>query len=430
VLPHLFASTEHYRASLIYFEKDLKLKTINDGLLSVTDGKFSNIETFDSRKHSKLSITHFKGKIISAGFIDTHIHYPQTEMIASYGEQLLEWLKSYTFPTERLFQDPKHASRVSKIFVKELLRNGTTTALVFATVHPESVKALFMEAEHLGMRIIAGKVLMDRNAPEYLLDSPERALQESSRLIKDWHQKPGTRIEYAVTPRFAPTSTESQLETAKTLLIQHQTVRLHTHLSENKDELAWVRSLYPKRKNYFDVYQHYGLTGPRSIFAHSIHLSPDEWDEVSKTDSRIAFCPASNLFLGSGLFDYKTAKQKNIKVGIGSDVGAGTTFSILQNLNEAYKIQQLQNQKLGPAEAFYLATLGGATVLGLENRVGNLKIGNEADFVVLDPEATPIMKVRAKNSTTLEDKLFALMMLGDDRSITSTFLLGKQSFKR
>lgn len=424
------ALADSYRATLVYFDEKEKLNAIEDGFLEVKNGLFTKVEAFDPKGHKSLGYQDLRGKIITAGFIDTHVHYPQTEMIASYGEQLLEWLKTYTFPTEKEFKNPAHSLRVSKFFLDQLLRNGTTSALVFSTVHKESVEALFSESERRGMRLITGKVLMDRNAPDYLLDTPESAKSESEALIKKWHRKPGTRLEYAVTPRFAPTSTEKQLEVASQLLSEYKTVRLHTHLSENKGELAWVHELFPDRKNYFDVYQHFGLAGNRSVFAHSIHLSEDEWQNISATDSRLSFCPSSNLFLGSGLFDLKKSKDLKVKVGLGSDIGAGTSFSLLQNLNEAYKIQQLQNQKLNAEEALYLATLGGANALGIDQFVGNLRVGNEADFVVLDPASTPLIETRTSKAKSIQDKLFAMIILGDDRSIESTYIFGKKAYQK
>jgi guanine deaminase len=317
---------------------------------------------------------------------------------------------------------------MSAFFIKQLLRNGTTTALVFGTVHPESVEALFESARHINMRMIAGKVMMDRNAPDYLLDTAESSYSQTKALIERWHNN--GRLLYAITPRFAPTSSPEQLEMVQRLRQEYPDVYLHTHLSENKDEVAWVKALYPEHKNYLDVYHHYGMTGRKSVFAHCVHLEDAEWDCLHKTQSSIAFCPTSNLYLGSGLFNLPNAWQKKVRVGMGTDIGAGTTFNMLQTLNEAYKIMQLQGYRLSAYEAFYLATLGGADALGLADTIGNFNLGKEADFVVLEPTATPLQQLRYDNSKTLMDKLFVMMTLGDDRSIYRTYVDGRLVYER
>lgn len=425
------------RASFLHFIND-PAKTENfsnsyqyipDGLMLIENGKVKSLKAFSDTDIGLYSeIEDKRGKLILPGFIDTHIHYPQTQMIASYGEQLLEWLSTYTFPTEKQFSDKKHAQKISKFFINELLKNGTTSALVFATVHPESVDALFEEATQKNMRIISGKVMMDRNAPEYLLDTPQSSYKDSKALIEKWHNK--GRLQYAITPRFAPTSTPEQLRLAGKLKAEYPDVYVHTHLSENKNEIEWVKSLFPERKGYFDVYEHYGLAGDKSIFAHSIHLTDTEWASFSRTNSVISFCPTSNLFLGSGLFDLAKAEQNNVRVGLGTDIGAGTSFSQLQSLNEAYKIMQLQGAKLSVFKGLYLATLGGAESLSIDDKIGNFVTGKEADFVVLDWTATELQKLRYEYSTTLEDKLFALMMLGDDRNVESTYVAGELVYSK
>ena len=299
---------------------------------------------------------------------------------------------------------------MAKLFLDELASNGTTTALVFGTVHKESIDVFFSEAEKRNLRMIAGKVLMDRNAPDYLTDTPESGYQASKDLIEKWHQR--GRLLYAVTPRFAPTSTPEQLATVGKLLEEYPDVYLHTHLSENKKEIEWVLDLFPERDSYLDVYDHYGLLHKRSVFAHGIHLSDCECERLAESESAIAFCPTSNLFLGSGLFKLTKLEEKGVRVGMGTDVGAGTSFSILQTMSEAYKIMQLQQEKLHPFKSLYLATLGGAKALHLEDKIGNLAIGKEADFVVLDLHATQLMRFRMQQTTTLEEKLFVLNELG------------------
>ncbi|OIN27910.1 guanine deaminase [Vibrio barjaei] len=425
-----------YRASILHSiadPKDVGLENsyefFEDGMIVVEHGHIIDIGSATDvlARHPKpLKVTTYKNKLITSGFIDTHIHYPQTGMIASYGEQLLDWLENYTFPEERRFKNPVYAHKVAKLFLDELASNGTTTALVFGTVHKESVDVFFEEAEKRKLRMIAGKVLMDRNAPDYLTDTPESGYQASKELIEKWHNR--GRLLYAVTPRFAPTSTPEQLATVGKLLEEYPDVYMHTHLSENKKEIEWVLDLFPERESYLDVYDHYGLLHKRSVFAHGIHLSDCECQRLADTESAIAFCPTSNLFLGSGLFKLNKLEEHGVRVGMGTDVGAGTSFSILQTMSEAYKIMQLQQEKLHPLKSLYLATLGGAKSLHLEDKIGNLAVGKEADFVVLDLHATQLMRFRMKQATTLEEKLFVLMSLGDDRTVCETYIFGDKAY--
>jgi len=407
------------------------VRFIEDGLMLVDNGRIEWLGPWEEGKDkvpASVRIRSYPGKLVMPGFIDTHIHYPQAEMVGAYGEQLLEWLNNYTFPTEARYKDKEYSREMSTFFIKQLLRNGTTTALVFGTVHPESVDALFEEAEKINMRMIAGKVMMDRNAPDFLLDTPEIGYNQSKELIEKWHKR--GRLQYAITPRFAPTSSPEQLAMAGKLKAEYPDTYVHTHLCENKDEIAWVKELYPEQDGYLDVYHHHGLTGPKSVFAHCIHLEDNEWDCLQETDSAIAFCPTSNLYLGSGLFKLQEAWSRNIKVGIGTDIGAGTTFNLLQTLNEAYKVMQLQQHRLSAFEAFYLATLGAANSLSLDHLIGNFEIGKEADFVVIDPCATPLQQLRYDSSKDLADKLFLLMTLGDDRSIYRTYVDGRLVYER
>lgn len=407
------------------------VRFIEDGLMLVDNGRIEWLGPWEEGKDkvpASVRIRSYPGKLVMPGFIDTHIHYPQAEMVGAYGEQLLEWLNNYTFPTEARYKDKEYSREMSTFFIKQLLRNGTTTALVFGTVHPESVDALFEEAEKINMRMIAGKVMMDRNAPDYLLDTPEIGYNQSKELIEKWHKR--GRLQYAITPRFAPTSSPEQLAMAGKLKAEYPDTYVHTHLCENTDEIAWVKELYPEQDGYLDVYHHHGLTGPKSVFAHCIHLEDKEWDCLQETDSAIAFCPTSNLYLGSGLFKLQEAWSRNIKVGIGTDIGAGTTFNLLQTLNEAYKVMQLQQHRLSAFEAFYLATLGAANSLSLDHLIGNFEVGKEADFVVIDPCATPLQQLRYDSSKDLADKLFLLMTLGDDRSIYRTYVDGRLVYER
>jgi len=421
-----------YRAALLHCLADPREVGVEqsheyfeDGLLVVADGKVAQIghaaELLPTLA-AGTEVVEYPNALITPGFVDTHIHYPQTGMIASYGEQLLDWLETYTFPTERAFADKAHAGEVAEVFLDELLRNGTTTALVFGSVHKESVDAFFEACEKRNLRMIAGKVLMDRNAPDYLTDTAETGYADSKELIERWHGK--GRLHYAVTPRFAPTSTPEQLALAGQLFKEYPDLYMHTHLSENRKEIEWVRELFPERQGYLDVYDHHGLIGARSVFAHGVHLCDDECQRLGETGSAVAFCPTSNLFLGSGLFDLEKVEGFGVRVGLGTDVGAGTSFSQLQSLNEAYKVMQLQGKKLDPFKSLYLATLGGARALYLDDRIGNLQPGKEADFVVLDYQATPLIDYRMRQARTLEEKLFALTILGDDRAVKETFAAG------
>ncbi len=402
------------------------IRYLEDGLLITTAGKITWFGTWQDGQHllnEDMPFEHYPEQLIVPGFIDTHIHFPQTEMVGAYGEQLLEWLNTYTFPTELQFKDKAYADQIAQFFVQELLKNGTTTALVFCSVHAESVDALFEAAEQHQMRLIAGKVMMDRHAPEDLCDTAESAYNDSKALIEKWHGK-GRNL-YAITPRFAPTSTPEQLEKAGQLKAEYPEVYVHTHLSENKNEIAWVKELFPEQQGYLDVYHYYGLTGQRSVFAHCVHLEEAEWDCMHETNSAIAFCPTSNLFLGSGLFPLKKTWEKQVKVGLGTDIGAGTSFNQLQTLNEAYKVQQLQGDKLSAFESLYHATLGGAKALDLADKLGNFNLGKESDFIVLDLKATALQALRQARAKGIEDALFALMTMGDDRNIHATYIYGE-----
>ena len=402
-----------------------------DGVLVVQDGVVVELGDWSKVRSSlpmATSIVDHRGRLIVPGFIDTHIHYPQSDIIASYGEQLLEWLERYTFPTEALFSDPAHAREVASFFLDELLRNGTTSAMVYATVHPESVDAIFEAARERGMCIAAGKVLMDRNCPDFLRDTADSGYEQSAALIERWHGK--DRLLYAVTPRFAATSSERQLELAGRLLDKHPGVLLQTHVAENLDEVRWVAELFPWSRSYLGVYDHYGLLRHGSVYAHCIHLDDEDRRRMGESGAAMSFCATSNLFLGSGLFDLDAARAHRVAVGIGTDVGGGTSFSMLRTLAESYKVAQLAHQRLSPLRAFYLATLGGARALNQETRLGNFKPGKAADFVVLDSAATPLMARRMVHADSLVDALFVLMMLGDDRAVAATYVSGRARWQR
>lgn len=408
------------------------VRYLPDGLLIVENGKILEFDHYVNLadRFANIPIEICEGLILP-GFIDLHVHYPQTEMIGAYGEQLLEWLDKYVFPTESKFRDPDYARQIASFFLDELLRNGTTSAVVLATIFSDSVDVLFEEAQKRNMRLIAGQVLMSRNAPEYLINEPSKAYAENRKLIAKWHGQ--DRLLYAITPRFAITSTDAELRLAAKLKTEYPDLYIHTHLSENPKEIEYTASLFPSSKDYLNVYEQFDLVGDRSIFAHCVHLDDSAFERMSASGAAIAYCPTSNLFLGSGLFKLHQAKSNEyaIKVGLGSDVGAGTSFSQLKSMGEAYKIAQLQGRSLSAFKAFYLATLGGSRALSLDDKVGNFDRGNEADFIVLDPNATPLQALR--NRATLGDfsleaiasQLFGLMTLGDDRSIKATYIAGE-----
>ena len=368
--------------------------------------------------------------LISAGFIDCHVHFPQIPIIGSGGLQLIDWLNKYTFVAEQRFVDPKHARGVARVFLRESLRNGVTTSAVHCTVHPQSVDALFTEAEPLGLRTIAGKVLMDRNAPAKLLDTARTGYDESKALIHRWHGR--GRLMYAITPRFAATSTPEQLEAAGALKAEHPDCFVQSHVAESRREVAWIRKLFPERKGYLDVYDHYRLLGRRTIYGHGIWLTEPELRRCHQTGTAIAHCPTSNFFLGSGYLDVGNAVKKTrpVRVGLATDLGAGTSFSMLQTMNEAYKAAQLHGRSLTAAHAFYLATRGAAHALYLEDTIGSVAPGMEADLVVLDLKSTPLIEYRMRHVENLDEALFIQMTLADDRAVRATYVAGRKVYRR
>ena len=375
-------------------------------------------------------VTRYADAVIMAGFIDAHVHYPQTTIIGAFGEHLLDWLERYAFPAEERFKDPEYARHVARVYFGENLRNGITTALVYGTVFKQSVDVLFEESGKLGLRTIAGKVLMDRNAPAPLLDTAQRGYDESKALIAKWHGR--GRSLYAITPRFAATSSPEQLELAGALRQEHPGVFVQTHISEQPSEVAWVRELFPQRSSYADVYHHYGLLGRGTVLGHGIHLAEAELKLLHQTGTAIAHCATSNLFLGSGLFDLRRTKSAPhpVHVAVGTDIGAGTSFSMLQTLNETYKVAHLKDYALGAGHAFYLATRGTAAAIGLEDRVGSLAPGLEADLVVLDLHATPLLRFRVQQARDHHEALFLLMTMGDDRAVRATYVGGRLAHDR
>jgi guanine deaminase len=432
------AGRRAYRASLLHILADPSQAPpaeawahYVDGLLVVEDGHvaaFGAYADIAPTLSADTPVEALPGRLIIPGFVDAHVHYPQIDVIAATGAQLLDWLTHHTFPAEQAFADRAHAEATADFFLDELLRNGTTTALVFCTVHKTSVEALFEAALVRDMRLVAGKVLMDRNAPAALCDTAESGRADTEALIRAWRGR--GRLGYAVTPRFALTSTDAQLAAAGEILQAHPDVLLHTHMSENLDEIAAVGELFPQARDYLDVYDRFGLVTPRSVFAHCVHASEDALRRMARAGASAAFCPSSNLLLGSGLFSLRQACACGVTVALGTDVGAGSSFHLPHMIGEAYKVSQLKGESLDPLHAFHLATLGGAQALNLADRIGNLLPGKEADFLVLDTAATPLLARRMAQARTIGEKLFVLSLIGDDRVVERTYLAGRLAHSR
>ena len=397
---------------------------IDDGALLITGGIITARGTFAevSAQSPDAPVTDHRPHLLMAGFIDTHVHFPQIQVLASWGEQLLDWLSDYTFPAELKYADAQHARAMARRFYDQLTDHGTTTAVAYCSVHATSAEAFFAEAEARNMCMIGGKVMMDRNAPEGLCDTPQSSYDDTKALIETWHGR--ARGHYAITPRFAITSTPEQLEMAGALMRENPTCYMQTHLSENHDEIAYTASLYPDARDYLDIYESNGLLGPKALLGHSIHLEEREIDVIAATNSKPVFCPTSNLFLGSGLFDEGGLRARGITNGIASDIGGGTSYSMLQTLNEGYKVLQLRRQQMHPLRAFHWITRGNAVALGLEDKIGTLAVGSDADIVVLNAGATSATALRMETVETLSEELFVLQIMGDDRAIAQTYVAG------
>lgn len=363
--------------------------------------------------------------LLLPGLIDMHLHFPQMQVIGSYAANLLEWLNTYTFPEECRFVESAHAARIATHFFDEMIRHGTTTAVAYCSVHKTSADAFFAEAMRRNMRMVAGKVMMDRNAPQGLLDTAELGYDETRAVIAEWHGKGRNHV--AITPRFAITSTPEQMSAAQALAAEFPDLHIQTHLSENRDEIDFTCSLYPEAADYTDIYARYGLMGRKTLFGHAIHLSERERDAMSETGSVAVHCPTSNLFLGSGLFPLKelARRDKPVRIGVATDIGGGSSYSMLRSMDEAYKIQQLLGERLNPMESFYLMTRGNAEALSLVDRIGTLEAGSDADIVVLSMRATPAMALKAEVVTTLAEELFLMQTMGDDRTIVETYVAGE-----
>lgn len=399
-----------------------------DGVLVIKDGLVQNLGDAHALEQEglDLSLAEKVVGLVMPGFIDSHVHAPQLEVMGSYGRQLLDWLNDFTFPAEAKFGDPVYAAAGIKRFIDGLLQNGTTTAMVYGTSHKHTADELFKQAYEKGMRLLGGKVHMDRNAPDNLIDTAESGYRDSKQLIEDWHGK--GRLGYALTPRFAGTSTPAQMKSIEKLQLEYPDTWLQTHLSENLAEIDWLLSLYPEADDYLHTYEIYGMNHPRAIFGHCLHLSDDEVRRLADKGGRIAFCPTSNLFLGSGLFDLAKMKEANIPVTIATDVGGGTSLCLLPTLAEAYKICQLKGYSLHAYEAYCMATLGNAEGLLLDHYIGNFLPGKEADFIVLNAERMPNVLQRLVTASTLAEELFIYMTLGNERLIEQTNIFGRVQY--
>lgn len=427
-------SVSAIRGRLLWYEADPEIagpsarRYHEDGLIVVVDGLIHAVgearALLPTLPEGALVHDH-RPHLVSPGFVDPHIHFPQTQVIASYGTELLDWLARYTFVEEQRFADPAHAAANATFFLDELLRNGTTTACAFCTVHPASAEALFAEAQRRNLRLVAGKVMMDRGAPPGLTDTAERSYADTQALIARWHGR--GRLAYAISPRFALTSTEAQLETAGTLAREHPDCLVQTHLSESLREIDAALALFPWAIDYTAIYERFGLVGRRSLLGHCLHLSEDELARLSVAGAAAISCPTSNTFLGSGLFDWARTRDptRPVRTAIATDIGGGTSYSMLRNAAELYKVLSLQGQRLSPDAAFHAITRGNAEALGMSEQIGVFMPGRECDAVVLDAAATPAMLHRMARVETLEEELFVLMTMGDDRSVVATYVIGE-----
>jgi guanine deaminase len=394
-----------------------------DGAVEIEDGVIVAVGDFVGARDAGTVVVDHRPHLILPGFIDTHIHFPQMQVIGAYAAALLEWLNTYTFVEEQRFADVAHAKRIASRFFDELIRHGTTTAAAYCSVHPQSVDAFFEEAEARDMLMVAGKVMMDRNAPEALRDTPQSGYDDTKAGIEKWHGR--GRAHYAITPRFAITSTHEQMAMAEALAREFPDLHIQTHVSENLAEIAFANELFPNYGDYVGIYEKYHLLGPKTLLGHAIHLSHRETQVIAETRSVAVFCPTSNLFIGSGLFDYDRLHEHGVRIATATDVGGGSSYSMLRTMDEGYKVMQLRGQRLTPLRSFYHLTLGNARAMSLEHRIGRLEAGMEADIVVLDARATPQMALRMETVDNLEQELFLLQTCGDDRAVVETYVKGK-----
>lgn len=405
---------------------DEAVQHIRHGAVLIEDGQIICVGDATTLKaaHPAAQITDHGSGLIVAGFVDSHAHFSQTGIIASWGKRLIDWLNTYTFPEESRFNDPSYAAQIANTYLDLNLSNGITTACAYCTIHPESVDAYFEASQKRGLRMLGGKVMMDRNAPDNLRDTAKSGYDDSKALLQKWH---GTgRLSYTITPRFAPTSSPEQLEATGALWAEHPDCLMQTHLSEQHEELAWVQNLFPEHSDYLAVYEHFGLLGPGAIMGHSIYLSDREWDAIRDAGASIAHCPTSNAFIGSGLFQATRSHAAGIRTGLATDVGGGSSFSMLRTMASAYEIGQLKGDAIHPAQLLYMATVGSAEALHIGDKVGNLEAGKEADIIVINLASTPVIAQRTAQADTLWESLFPTIMLGDDRAIKAVYIAGKR----
>jgi guanine deaminase len=396
---------------------------IEDGAVVIGDGKVVMVGEFNPRAAAHHEVIDHSGKLILPGLIDPHIHFPQMQVIGSYAANLLEWLNTYTFVEEQRFADKAHADRIAGKFFDELIRHGTTTAAAYCSVHPQSVDAFFEAAAERDMLMVAGKVMMDRNAPEALRDTPQSGYDDTKAGIAKWHGK--GRAHCAITPRFAITSSHEQMEMAEALAREYPDLHIQTHVDENLAEIAFARELYPNLPDYLGIYERYQLLGPKTLLGHCIHLTHREVEVIAATRSVAVWCPTSNLFIGSGLFDHDRLHVHGARIAVATDVGGGSSYSMLRTLDEGYKVLQLRGQRLNPLRSFYMMTLGNARAMSLDDRIGAIEAGKDADLVVLDARATPQMALRMEAVDSLANELFLLQTCGDDRAVIETYVAGK-----
>ncbi len=393
------------------------------GAVLVENGRITATGPADTlrRKHPQATLHDYGRSLITAGFIDAHVHYPQTAIIASWGKRLIDWLNSYTFPEEMRFADPAYAAEIADRYLNLVTAHGTTTVCTYTTIHPESVDAIFAAAQSRSMRLYAGKTCMDRNAPEGLRDTAQSAYDDSKRLLEKWHG--ADRLSYVITPRFSPTSTPEQLAALGQLWREYPDCLMQTHLSEQTDEIAWVRDLFPQSRDYLDTYEAQGLLRQGALYGHAIHLTDRERARLIEAGASLVHCPTSNTFIGSGLFDMTLATQ--LRVGLATDTGGGSNFSMLRTMAAAYEVGQLRGNALHPAQLIWLATVGSARALHAETRIGNIAAGMEADLTILDLASTPAIEQATRRAETLWQQLFPTIMMGDDRAIRAVWINGK-----
>ncbi|MDG1280975.1 MAG: guanine deaminase [Pseudorhodobacter sp.] len=397
----------------------------DSGAILIENGMISDVGTAEAlrKAHPQATVTDYGKALISAGFVDAHVHYPQTAIIASWGKRLIDWLNTYTFPEEMRFADPDYAAKIASHYFDTALANGTTTACSFATIHPASVDAFFTEAQKRGLRALTGKTCMDRNAPVGLLDTPKTAHDDSKALLEKWHGV--DRLSYVITPRFSPTSSPEQLDALGALWAENQSCLMQTHLSEQPDEIDWVKTLYPSAADYLDSYEQHGLLGMGGLYGHAIHLEPREKDRLTEVGAAVVHCPTSNTFIGSGLFDMVGLMARGLRIGLATDTGGGSSFSMLRTMAAAYEVAQLRGESLHPSQLWWLATQGSAKSLHLHKKIGNIAKGMEADLVVVDLASTAPIALASARAETIWEAIFPTIMMGDDRAIKAVWVNGK-----